>query len=133
MRHYLKTLEIIHDKKLNRSHPVRKIMDNYWRINTTSFTIEESMNKSMHSLKEEIDDKIPKVRILEKLVNITPNMPKNWIDEVTRICNSNDQRICHVSLTIHNSTYYWWGTANNESTVTHPVTSNELTYMTLFQ
>ncbi len=44
---------------------------------------------------------------------------------------SNDQSISHVIVTLTNSTYYWRGITNNKGTVTLPVSSNELTNVTL--
>ncbi|UCG01925.1 MAG: hypothetical protein JSW11_20280 [Candidatus Heimdallarchaeota archaeon] len=44
---------------------------------------------------------------------------------------SNDQTINHVTISLLNSTYYWRGTTNNEGTVPLPVSSNELTNVTI--
>ncbi|MFX0210383.1 MAG: C25 family cysteine peptidase [Candidatus Hodarchaeota archaeon] len=99
-------------------------VDDFLRLNGR----EESSNKTLIQYNLMGDPEVPVWTIIPSQLEYSIS---NESTSLVISTFSNDQTISHVTLTLLNSTYYWSGTTNNEGTVTIPVSSNELTDVTL--
>lgn len=99
-------------------------VDDFLRFNGR----EESTNKTLIQYNLMGDPEVPIWTIIPSQLKYTISNESTSADITTF---SSDQTISHVTVTLLNSTYYWRGTTNNEGTVTLPVSSNELTNLTL--
>ena len=99
-------------------------VDDFLRLNGR----EESSNKTLIQYNLMGDPEVPVWTIIPSQLEYSIS---NETASTVLTTFSNDQPISHVTLTLLNSTYYWRGTSNNEGTITLPVSSNELTNVTL--
>ncbi|MFX0017064.1 MAG: C25 family cysteine peptidase [Candidatus Hermodarchaeota archaeon] len=99
-------------------------IDDFLRLNGR----EESSNKTLIQYNLMGDPEVPVWTIIPSQLECSIS---NESTSTIIATFSNDQTISHVTVTLLNSTYYWRGTTNKEGTITLPISSNELTNVTL--